>query len=459
MLTLDRMIDSEMGNLIFDLRRLIREPSISAKNQRLEECAEHVNEIMQKAGINSSLFYLDSGSKIPPPVVYGEIRSRSNPFGKTILFYNHYDVQPVEPLRAWSMNPFEGHVEGNKIFGRGAADDKGELITRIKAVEYILKEEGDVPCNIKFLVEGEEEIGSPNIERYIQMLRAKIGADIIIWEFGYIDSKNRPIINLGMKGMLYVELVACGPSMPLHSSLAVLVKNPAWNLVKALDTLWNDKVGIILVRDWYKDVVSFRKEELNLVASQPMFDEIEFKTKYKIRHFLNDIKGINVRKALAGMPTCNISGINTDEGQQQETRTVIPTVAKARIDFRLVPRMQPQKQFERLKNHLKQHGFGNIYLRYIHGVSASRTSHTHPFVKIVRNSAERIFGAKAIVNLSSAGSGPMNTFVEVLKCPCIAVGCTSIFANIHSYDEHARIDLLNKGTKCFTSLIKNVSLV
>jgi acetylornithine deacetylase/succinyl-diaminopimelate desuccinylase-like protein len=457
-LIIDRIVDAEMGNLISNLQRLIREPSVSAKSQRLDLCANLVNDIMQKAGINSSVYYLDSHNKVPQPVIYGEIRSRSNPFGKTILFYNHYDVQPIEPLNAWSIPPFGGLIYRNKIFGRGASDDKGELITRIKAVECILKEKGDVPCNIKFFVEGEEEIGSPNIGRYIQMLRQKIDADAVIWEFGYVDTKNRPIINLGMKGMLYVELAVHGPSTPLHSSLAVLVKNPSWDLVKALGTIWDEKRSIIPIREWYKDVVGFTKEELIFIANQALFDETDFKTKYKISRFLNDLKGNDVKKALAGTPTCNISGLHAGNGQQ-DTRTVIPSVARAKIDFRLVPKMEPKKQFDRLKDHLKRHGFGNVDVRYVHGVSASRTSHTNRFVKIVRDSAERTFGARAIINLSSAGSGPMHNFSQMLRCPCVAVGCTSIFANIHSYNEYASIDLLNKGTKCIISIIENMSQV
>lgn len=449
-----RRADTEMTSLIFQLKKLIMQPSISAKNEGLDECAYIVNEMMHKAGINSTVYKINT--KIPP-IVYGEIQSKCNPKAKTLLFYNHYDVQPIDPIQAWSENPFGGNIKGNKIFGRGASDDKGELVTRIKAVECILKEKGDVPCNIKFFVEGEEEIGSPNIKRYIQMLKHKIYADAIIWEFGYIDTKNRPIINLGMKGMLYIQLLAYGASVPLHSSLAVLVKNPAWNLVKALVTLWDDKAGTILIKDWYNEAKGFRKEELDFVANQPIFDEIEFKTKYKIGRFLGDIKGANVRTALAGKPTCNISSITTGELQQNEIRTVIPSVAKANIDFRLVPAMEPQKQFERLGNHLKQHGFGSIHLKYIQGVKPSRTPPSHPFVRIARNSAEKSFGANAIINLSSAGSGPMHYFSEMFRCPCIALGCTSIYANIHSYDEYARIDLLNKGIKCIVSIIESMS--
>jgi acetylornithine deacetylase/succinyl-diaminopimelate desuccinylase-like protein len=201
-------VDSEMKGLISDLQTLIRQPSISAKKQGLNECASLVSRIMVKAGIKSEVLNLgdyegNQKKEDIAPIVHGEVRSKLNPNAGNILFYNHYDVQPEEPVELWDADPFSGKVEGNYIYGRGSADDKGELITRIKAVEYFLNKTGDVPCNIKFIVEGEEEIGSVNIKKYLSKYRQKLAADGVIWEFGYVDEKNKPIISLGMKGLLY----------------------------------------------------------------------------------------------------------------------------------------------------------------------------------------------------------------------------------------------------------------
>ncbi|MEK0321096.1 MAG: M20/M25/M40 family metallo-hydrolase, partial [Nitrosopumilus sp.] len=183
------------------------------------------------------------------PIVYGEITSKQNPT-KTLMFYNHYDVQPAEPFDLWDYPPFSGTRKGNKIFGRGATDDKGELITRIKAVEAYLKTAGDVPCNIKFVIEGEEETGSAHIEEYLKKYKKKFSCNGVIWEFGYVDAKNRPIIGLGMKGLLFVELSIKESIIDAHSSLAVLIKNPAWRLIDAIKTL-RDSNGKILIKDWY----------------------------------------------------------------------------------------------------------------------------------------------------------------------------------------------------------------
>jgi acetylornithine deacetylase/succinyl-diaminopimelate desuccinylase-like protein len=439
-----------MNNMIADLQLLIRHPSVSAKNQGLVECANLVARIMQKAGIASEVLYLDD-RKIPP-VVYGEVKSKSNP-NKTLLFYNHYDVQPEDPVDLWEEEPFSGKVDGNYIYGRGSADDKGELITRIKAVEYLLGKTGDVPCNVKFMIEGEEEIGSVHVEKYLQKYRDRLSCDGVIWEFGQVDSKDRPVISLGMKGLLYVELIARGPSRDAHSSLAVLIENPAWRLVDALATL-RDKEGKILIKDWYSEVRLFTEQELSVIANEP-FDEQEFKSEYGIGRFVADARGADVKKALVGMPTCNIAGFNsgyTGAG----AKTVLPSQATVKIDFRLVPDMVPEKQLERLKNHLKERGFGDIEVKFIHGEAAARTPLSDPFVAQVEQAARQTFGS-AIISVSSAGTGPMYSFVKVLGAPSISIGSTYIFARIHSPNEFARVDLLNKTTKCLIRVMEGFS--
>ncbi|MER3408394.1 MAG: acetylornithine deacetylase [Nitrososphaera sp.] len=439
-----------MGGLVSDLQTLIRQPSVSAKKVGLVECANLVAATMQKAGIKSEVLYLDDDDKTVPPIVFGEVRSKANPDGKTLLFYNHYDVQPEEPVELWDDDPFSAKIDGDKIFGRGSADDKGELITRIKAVEYFLKTTGDVPCNVKFMVEGEEEIGSVHVEQYLQKYREKLECDGVIWEFGYVDANDRPIVSLGMKGLLYVELVAKGPSRDAHSSLAVLIENPAWWLVSALKTL-RDPSGRILVKDWYKDVRGFTKQELGVIAKEP-FDEQAFKKEYGISRFVNNARGVDVKKALVGMPTCNIAGLfsgYTGPG----AKTVLPAEAVAKIDFRLVPDMVPERQLARLKKHLKEKGFGDIEVRFIHGEAAARTPTSDPFVKKVQDAARESFG-DVVTSVSAAGTGPMYSFVKVLKAPCISVGSTYMFARIHSPNEFARIDLLQKCTKCVARIIE-----
>ena len=439
-------MDNNFNKLISDLQILIRQPSVSAKNEGIEECAKLVAKMLKKSGIHSEILRIKKGIA---PVVYGEVKSKKNS-KKTLLFYNHYDVQPVEPIDLWDDAPFSGKIKGNKIFGRGASDDKGELITRIKAVEAFLKTEGDVPCNIKFLIEGEEETGSANIDRYLKKFQKKFSCDGVIWEFGYVDSKNRPIVGLGMKGLLFVELSKEESKIDVHSSLAVIIKNPAWRLIEAVNSL-RDSTGKILIKDWYKEVKPFSKKDMELLKAESL-DEFSFKKEFGITDFVNKKKGLELKKALAGDPTCNIAGMNsgyTGKG----AKTVLPSKAIIKLDFRLVPKMDPKKQIARLRQHLKKHGYEDIKIKVYHGEAAARTEPEIPFVKNVKSSADKIFGS-SILNVSNAGTGPMHSFVKFLKAPCISIGSTYIFSKIHSPNEFTRIDLLKKTTKCICLIIQ-----
>jgi len=441
-----KFVDNNLNELISELQTLIRQPSVSAKNEGIEECAKLVAKILIKSGINSEILRIKKGVA---PVVFAEVKSKKNPH-RTILFYNHYDVQPVEPFELWDDDPFSGKIKGNKIFGRGSSDDKGELITRIKAVKAFLKTQRDVPCNVKFLIEGEEETGSANIDKYLKKYKKKFSCDGVIWEFGYIDSKNRPIVGLGMKGLLFVELFKEESKIDAHSSLAVIIKNPAWRLIEAVSSL-RDSSGRILIKDWYKEVEPFSKKDIELLRAEPI-DENSFKKEFGIRDFVGNKRGLELKKALAGSPTCNIAGMVSGY-VGSGAKTVLPSKALIKIDFRLVPKMNPKKQIARLKRHLKRKGFGDIKIKVYHGEAAARTDPNEPFVKNVKSSADEIFG-KSILNVSNAGTGPMHSFVKYLQAPCISIGSTYIFSKIHSPNEFARIDLLKKTTKCICQILE-----
>ena len=442
-----KYVNAHMDELISDLQILIQQPSISAKNEGIEKCAKLVQKLLKKTGAKSEILRLKKGVA---PIVYGEIKSKRNP-SKTLMFYNHYDVQPAEPFDLWDDPPFSGIRKGNKIFGRGATDDKGELITRIKAVEACLKTTGDVPCNIKFVIEGEEETGSAHIEEYLKKYEKKFSCDGIIWEFGYVDAKNRPIIGLGMKGLLFVELSVRESIMDAHSSLAVLIKNPAWRLIDAVNTL-RDVDGKILIKDWYNEVTPFSKNDLEIIKKEP-FDENVFRKEFGIKSFVGGKKGMDAKKALVGGATCNIAGFisgYTGEG----AKTILPSSALVKIDFRLIPKMDPKKQILRLKRHLKINGFNDVTVKVFHGEAAARTSSSNPFVSQVKDAADKSFG-KSILNVSNAGTGPMYPFVDILGAPCISIGSTYMFARIHSPNEFARVDLLKKTTKCMCLIMDN----
>ena len=444
-----KFIDKNKNSLLKDLQTLIHQPSISAKNEGIKECSVLVSKILKKSGIKSEILRL---GKDAAPLVYGEVKSKNNP-NTTLLFYNHYDVQPVEPLELWDNPPFSGKIIGNKIFGRGASDDKGELITRIKAVESYLKTYGDVPCNVKFVIEGEEENGSENIGTYLKKYKKKFSCDGFVWEFGYVYQKNRPIIGLGMKGLLYVELTVKESVRDVHSSFAVIIKNPAWRLVQALNTM-RDENGKILIKGWYDDIKPLTKNDIKLIQKEP-FDADGFKKEYGVKNFVGNKNSLDAKKALVSGVTCNIAGI--DSGYTGDgAKTVLPGSAKVKIDFRLVPNMDPKKLIKLLEKHLRVNGFGDITINVLNAEAAARTNPNEKIVNTVCESTKKIFG-DYVLNISNAGTGPMHAFTNILSVPCISVGASYIFCRMHSPNEFAKIDLLHKTTKNICVLLEKFS--
>ncbi|MDQ4074326.1 MAG: M20/M25/M40 family metallo-hydrolase [Thermoproteota archaeon] len=502
--SIEALVSSNVNYILNDLQTLIKQPSVSSSSNSfdLENTAVIVMKIMEKAGINAQLLYLpkkeiiekgqsksiDNGytsidkplsakpqssltsSPLPPPpippIVYGEVKSKSNPNGKTILFYNHYDVQPEDPSKMWKDDPFSGRIEGDRIYGRGSSDDKGELITRIKAVEYYLQATNwDLPCNVKFIVEGEEEVGSPHLRDYLLEYKDMLKCDVVIWESGYIDSKSRAVVSLGQKGILCIEIIVKGPSHDIHSSHAVLVDNPVITLSKIICSMVNQSTGKILIEDWYREVKSFSRKELSMIA-QEEFDEEDFKKETGIKDFLGNKTGIDAKRARVGAPTCNVSGFISGYGGPG-TKTIIPSKATAKIDFRLVPDMDPYVQFQRLQRHIsKKLGQqkkddskieeGSVEIKFLVGEPGYRTPIDNPFVTPVVQAAKEAFGSSTI-SVSGAGTGPMYYFYEVLeKAPSICVGGSSISDNIHSPNENFKIDNLVKATKCIAKIIEKI---
>lgn len=440
-------IDSDMDGMVLGLQELVRQPSVSATGEGIEECARLVRGMLERCGISAEILRLGGGAA---PVVYGEVRSKANP-EKTILFYNHYDVQPAGRPELWNESPFSGVVKDGSVFGRGAADDKGELVTRVWTVKSFLEETGDVPCNVKFVIEGEEEIGSEHMGAYLSRYQKKFSCDGVIWEFGYVDASDRPIISLGMKGMLFAELRASGPARDAHSSLAVLIENPAWRLIEAISSM-RSADGTILIRDWYKEVAPLSDTDLRLLEKE-RFDGDSFKREYGITSFVDDMDGLAAKKALAAGATCNIAGFSSGYTGKGAS-TILPSGAIVKLDFRLVPSMDPKKQEERLGSHLRDGGFEDIEVSIFHVEAAARTDPSDPFVADVKAAADEAFGGHTL-NISSAGTGPMSQFMEHLVAPCVAVGCTHVFSRIHSPNEFARVDLLRDTAKCICHTMWN----
>jgi len=439
-----KYIEAHSDNFVKDLVKLVKQPSVSAKGEGIEACAKLVEKMMREIGLSTKIFKGEKGN----PVVYGEKLSKKS--RRTLLFYNHYDVQPPEPLEKWTHKPFSGKIINGKIYGRGASDNKGNIVSRLKAVQTLIDVTGNLPMNIKFFVDGEEEIGSPNLEPIIRRYKSQFSADAAIWEFGGTDRRGRPNLHLGLKGILSIEMKATCASKDVHSANAPIIPNSAWRLIWALNLL-KDKKGDILIPDFYKDVLPLSSEEIECLKNIP-FEEEETKKELNLKEFLHNKSGLEALKALLSQPTCTINGLVSGYAGKG-SKTVLPHEATAKLDFRLVPNQKSNTIYRQLVKHLKKHGFGDVEIIKHGSTEPTKTPISDPFVKLVAKTAEKVYGKRAVIYPISAGSGPMHLFRNFLGYPIVSVGCSHPEANTHAPDENLKIESFIKGTKFMATLI------
>ena len=438
-------VDQHVDEFIEDLRVLCRQPSISAQNKGIDECVKALEWLMHEAGVDVKVIPVKNGN----PVVFGEVKAKEAK--ETLGFYNHYDVQPADPLELWETPPFDVDVRDGKVYARGVSDNKGNILARLQAVKAVKETFGELPVNLKFLIEGEEEIGSPHLPSFVRENMDLLRADGYIWEGDGVDQKERPIITLGAKGILYVEFRAKGAKADVHSSRAPLVPNPAWRLVWALSSIKGPDEKI-RISGWYDDVFPPTEEELRLLE-EASFDEEAEKRKLGLKEFLGCLTGVESRKALYFSTTCNICGF--DAGYKgPRTKTVLPSEAMVKVDFRLVEAQRPDVLFERLVEHLRRNGFEDIELINYGGYEAAKTPPNDPFVTRVVKAAENVYGSKPVMWPTTAGTSPIYLIKNWMGIPVVSGGGVGYpGANIHAPNENIRIRDYVRSIKCVAALI------
>lgn len=440
----DRFLDE-----LFDLLRI---PSISAESAHKEDmvsCAEHIAQSLIEAGADVAKVMPTEGN----PVVYGE--KTIDPKLPTVLVYAHYDVMPIHPLELWNSEPFEPLVKDGKIYGRGADDDKGQGFMHIKAFESMV-EAGELPCNVKFMIEGEEEIGSGSLYAWCETNKEMLKSDIILISDTSMISMDTPSITCGLRGLAYMEVKVTGPSHDLHSGLfGGAVANPANILAEMIAKLKNSK-GEVTIPNFYDDVRILSAEERAAINKAP-FSVSDYQASLKIAEVTGE-DGYTTMERTGIRPALDVNGIwsgHTGEG----SKTIIPSVAQAKISMRLVPNQDFKvisKLFEDYFVSIAPKGV-NVEVKACHGGYPYVSPTSLPAYKAAEKAIEKTFG-KTPLPYYSGGSIPIvSGFEKILGTKSILLGFGLGSDAIHSPNENYPIINFFKGIETIPYFYKYFS--
>lgn len=438
----DAHVDEHLDGFLERLRAYCRYPCMTGQGIGIRDTAEATAAVLR--GIGAETRILETGGA---PVVYGEIGSGE----RTLLFYNHYDVQPPEPLDLWESGPFDAEIRDGKIFARGVSDNRGDVMARVQAIETYRATRGDLPLKIKFLIEGEEEIGSPNLQAFVRQHRDLLQADGCVWEGSGRDEQRRSVLCLGLKGVVHLELRLKEAKVDLHSSLATIVPNAAWRLLWALSTLKtpDDRITVDGLMD---HVFTPTAEQIAQLRAIP-FEEERMKRDLEIESFNRGLTGLDLLRKHLYEPTCTIQGLlsgYTGVG----LKAVSPCEAMAKIEFRLVPNLEPELVIRLLREHLDRRGFADIEIISHAELSPAQASPSAEIARAAIGATAEIDGAEPIVYPWMAGSGPMSFFSADLGLPVVGAG--SLWwhdARAHAPNESIRIADYQDGIRLIGRLV------
>lgn len=427
-------IEHHVEETIARLQTFCRQPSIAAQGFGMVEMAELVRSTFEAAGAESEM--------VPTagyPVVLGRFASAGS---KTLMFYNHYDVQPPDPLDLWDSPPFAAQIRDGHLYARGVADNKGNLVARLAAVEAWLAVRGELPLNILFVVEGEEEIGSINLGRFAEENTEKLRADGCIWEAGYKDTRDRLEISLGAKGILAIDLKVRSLGRDLHSANAAIAESAAWRLIWALHSLKGPD-EVIRIPGFYDDVRAADERDRAMLAAWD-HDEAGQLAEFGAERFLLGLTGEALKERFLFQPTCNVCGFLAGYGGPG-IKTVLPAEASAKLDFRLVPDQDPYDILEKLRAYLDAGGFEDVEIVVEGPEPPARTDPGDPLVGAVVEAARRAYGVEPVVKPLMAGTGPMYELCQRWGIPAAGAGVGWAGSRSHSPNENIRLSDLVEG--------------
>ena len=440
---LDR-VEREKESYLEELEEYLRIPSISTDpeyREKVHEAASFLEQRMDDAGLETER--IDAGGY---PLVYGEWTGA--PGAPTVLFYGHYDVQPADPLDLWRSPPFEPTREDGFLVARGATDDKGQSYTHVKAVAAMLAERGELPVNVKLLVEGEEESGGAAIERYVREDGgSRLAADCVVISDTSMYAEGQPAMIYGLKGLAYLELRVTGPDKDLHSgTFGGGVTNPLNALAHILSSLWDSQTGKVLVPGFYDSVRPLQGWEREQFAELP-FDEEDYAASLGVEE-LHGEQGYTTRERVWARPTCDVNGVFGGY-QGRGAKTVIPSWGGAKVSMRLVPDQDPAAVAEMFTRHVLSVAPPGVRVEVqdLHGAQPTLLETEGPAIDAARDAMEEAWGA-APVWVREGGSIPIvSTFSEVLDVPVLMMGFGLPDDGLHSPNERFKIDNFYGGIR------------
>ncbi|MDO4493575.1 MAG: M20/M25/M40 family metallo-hydrolase [Clostridia bacterium] len=440
---LDNYVDTHTEKLLNHLFDLVRHPSVSSSGEGVEDCCDFIISRMKEIGIDAVKHDVK-----PYPIITGSVGN--DPKKKTVLIYAHYDVQPVGDLSRWRTEPFEPTVVDGKIYGRGTADNKGPLCAHLCAAEYYIKECGELPVNLKFLFEGCEESNSAGLLEFLTENVELMKSDVTYFCDGSKNHDDTPIIALGVKGMLYVELRLTTMTRDLHSQYAPVLPSAAWQMVELLGKIKKD--GKCLIPGFYDDVIPVSPAEKAIYDKLPDVRE-DLKRTYNAYPTYDEKLGYY--GTLNGTPSCNISGLlsgHTGAG----TATVLTSTAMARIDMRLVAGQDGAKILESLKQYIKDLGYDNVEV-ICHGITPpSKTPIDTPYLAPIEKATNNIFH-KSIVYPNRPSTAPDYFWTNLLKTPTIQVRWCDFDSDNHAPNEHVAVSNYLRGMKLTAAALKEIA--
>ena len=435
-------IDDHRQQFLNRLIEYLRQPSISAYGEGIAEVARYVSGVMEPLGLAPRIIPTEGW-----PVVLGQ--RREMPGAPTVVLYGHYDVQPPDPLDAWTSPPFEPTIRDGRLYARGAGDNKGQHFANLMAIESLLACFGSLPCNVKVLLEGEEEVGSPRMPGFVESHREELAADLVITSDGPVDASGRSVILFGVRGVLSFELRAHGANRDLHSgNFGGIAPNPLWTLVHVLASM-KDAHGNITIDNFYDDVLPLTDLERDALAKLPT-DEQQTLASLGLTQLDQPLdRPFNER--LSAWPTLTINGLHGGYGGPG-SKTVLPHEAVAKCDIRLVANQSAEDIFAKVRAHVQRHA-PDVEVIHQGAMDPSKTPLDSPYAAPLARAITAAQGKEPLLAPALGGSLPEYVFTKILGVPAFTVPYANADEANHAPNENIEVERFFMGIKTGAAML------